>query len=235
MPQRSAPRKPVGRPRKVDQPGADTASRILDHAEALFSRHGFHGVTLREIAAGAKVDTALVHYYFQHKQGLFDAVWARRVAVLNLERMAAMDDYARAHAGALTIEGAIQAFLGPLTDPARHRDPGWRNFFALAALVSNSATWGGEVMARFFDPVVRRLIDLISQALPDAPREELFWSYHMFSGALMLTLSNNGRLDILSNGLCRTSDIEEMTPRLVRFCAAGFRTLCQPGDAPFTP
>ncbi len=191
-------------------------------------------MTLREIAAGARVDTALLHYYFQHKQGLFDAVWARRVAVLNVERMVAMDNYARAHAGALTIEGALEAFLGPLTDPARHRDPGWRNFFALAALVSNSAVWGGEVMARFFDPVVRRLIDLIAQAIPLARREELFWSYHMLSGALMLTLSNNGRLDLLSNDLCHTSDIEQMAPRLVKFCAAGFRALVQPAELPGT-
>ena len=48
--------------------------RILDAAEDHFSRHGFWGVTIREVATDAKVDTALLHYYFDTKRGLFDAV-----------------------------------------------------------------------------------------------------------------------------------------------------------------
>ena len=39
-------------------------SHILDHAEALFALHGLHGVTVRDIARSAAVDSALVHYYF---------------------------------------------------------------------------------------------------------------------------------------------------------------------------
>ncbi len=228
MRQQAPVRKGVGRPRKGDQDKSDSASRILDEAEALFAAHGFHGVTLREIAARAKVDAALLHYYFQHKKGLFDAVWERRAEVLNRERLDAMERYASTHAGRMTVEGAIEAFLGPLMDPQRHREAGWRNYFTLAALVSNSAAWGGEMMGRFFDPVVKRLIELIATALPDARQDELYWSYHMLSGALMLTLSETGRLDTLSGGLCSSADIESLAPRMVRYAAAGFRALCQP-------
>lgn len=220
-------RKSVGRPRKSGGRNADAASRILDEAEALFAEHGFYGVTLRAIADRAEVDTALLHYYFQHKKGLFDAVWDRRAQVVNQERMDAMNDYASAHAGDLSVEGVIEAFLRPLMDLKRHRDPGWRNYFALTAQVSNSTSWGGEMMARYFDPVVKRLIGLIHEALPSARKEDLYWSYHMLSGALMLTLSDTGRLDILSGGACKTSDIAAIAPRLVRYCAAGFRALCQ--------
>ncbi len=58
--------------------------RILDAAEDHFSRHGFWGVTIREVAQDAKVDTALLHYYFDTKRGLFDAVFARRAEIINL-------------------------------------------------------------------------------------------------------------------------------------------------------
>ena len=54
-----------GRPSKKQAAGTgDTRESILDAAEDLFSKHGFYGVTIREVAREAGVDTALVHYYF---------------------------------------------------------------------------------------------------------------------------------------------------------------------------
>lgn len=56
------------------RPGsADTRGRILDAARATFADHGFDGATVREIAARAGVDPALVHHYFGTKQRLFVA------------------------------------------------------------------------------------------------------------------------------------------------------------------
>jgi Bacterial regulatory proteins, tetR family len=52
-----------------------TSERILDAAEELFAKHGIYGVTVREIAELANVDTALLHYYFESKRGVFDAVF----------------------------------------------------------------------------------------------------------------------------------------------------------------
>ena len=40
----------------------ETQGKILDAAEELFSVHGLYGVTLRDIASKADVDTALLHY-----------------------------------------------------------------------------------------------------------------------------------------------------------------------------
>ena len=52
-----------GRPSKARAGAAvETRDLILDAAEDLFSKHGFYGVTIREVAREAGVDTALVHY-----------------------------------------------------------------------------------------------------------------------------------------------------------------------------
>jgi AcrR family transcriptional regulator len=51
----------------------DTRERILDCARAAFAERGFDGATLRDIAARAEVDPALVHHYFSSKQRLFVA------------------------------------------------------------------------------------------------------------------------------------------------------------------
>ena len=78
-----------GRPSKAA--GVDLRQSILDAAEALFARHGFYGVTTRQVAAEAGVDTALIHYYFGAKRELFDAVLLRRAEILNRERTESMD------------------------------------------------------------------------------------------------------------------------------------------------
>src|SRR6266481_94572 len=78
---------------KRTQRSLATSERILDCAEELFAKHGIYGVTMREIAELANVDTALLHYYFESKRGVFDSVFARRADVLNSERMREMDRY----------------------------------------------------------------------------------------------------------------------------------------------
>src|SRR5215217_1940147 len=104
-----------GRPLKNDA-APDMRERILDAAEDHFSRHGFWGVTLREVAQDAKVDTALLHYYFDTKRGLFDAVFARRAAIINDERIESIDVYEREAGSAISAEGVINAFLQPILE-----------------------------------------------------------------------------------------------------------------------
>ena len=142
-----------GRPSK-DQKAGETREAILDAAEDLFSKHGFYGVTIREVAREAGVDTALV------------------------------------------------------------------------AQTNANPTFGGETMARYFDPAIRRLIEVVRLVLPEAKDEDLYWGWHNLSGALTLTLGETGRLDLLSNGLCRSGDLETARTYMVRFAAAGFRAVC---------
>jgi AcrR family transcriptional regulator len=215
-----------GRPTK-DTIKQDAQEKILDAAEDHFSKHGFYGVTIREVAQQAGVDTALLHYYFGSKQGLFDAVFRRRAEVMNKERLASINEYAQRMGDRVTVEGAIEAFTGPVFEDEAKSSPGWRNYFALLAQVNNTPVWGGKTMTRYFDPVIQRLIEVVRTALPDAKPEDLYWSYHFLSGALTLTLSQTGRIDLLSRGLCRSSDFAAIHARMVPFIAAGFRAVCQ--------
>jgi AcrR family transcriptional regulator len=216
-----------GRPLK-NNGTPDMRERILDAAEDHFSRHGFWGVTIREVAQDAKVDTALLHYYFDTKRGMFDAVFARRAEIINRERIDSIDAYESAAGDSITAEGVINAFLQPILQRAAKSDSHWHNYFALIAQVNNTPAWGGETMARTFDPVIHRLIRALRKALPDASEEDLYWSYHFLSGALTLSLSQTGRIDRLSNGLCKSSDFESIHRRMAPFIASGFERLCKP-------
>ncbi|MBI3654455.1 MAG: TetR/AcrR family transcriptional regulator [Acidobacteria bacterium] len=63
---------------KTDDPEARAS--ILAAAEALFAAHGFAATSVRDIAQQAGVTSALLHYYFGNKQGLYRAILENAVA-----------------------------------------------------------------------------------------------------------------------------------------------------------
>ena len=52
-----------------------TEKKILDAAKVVFLKKGFDGARMQEIADEAKINKALVHYYFRSKDKLFDAIF----------------------------------------------------------------------------------------------------------------------------------------------------------------
>ena len=217
---------------RISKRGERTRTALLDSAELLFAEKGFHGVTVRAIAKKADADPALVTYYFGGKRELFDAVLVRRAEELNQIRLAELEACEReAGPDGPTVEAIIAAFTHPLLDRTANGGPGWKSYFALIGQVTNSPEWGQAVMSKYFDPIVRRFLDAIRKALPEASEEEIFWSYHFLSGALVLTFADTGRIDSLSGGLCRSSDLEAVHARMPEFIGAGFRRLAARGAA----
>ncbi len=218
---------PVRKPRRKAEQRAESLEQLLDAAEELFSKHGLHGVTIKDIADKVGVHKSLVHYYFTDKQEVFDKVMARRAPVTSGRRMDALDAYEVSVNGKPTVEGALRAFLDTDLDTYSTGGEGWRYFGALGAQINNTPAWGAEVMDRLFDPVVLRLIGLLKKALPDCADEDIFWGYHFVTGALTLSLARTGRIDHLSGGLCRSDDFEAIKARMATFMAHGFVGICK--------
>ncbi len=228
MTTRSTP--PPPRLRKTEQ-REQTITRILDAAEALFARNGFHGATLKDVAKAGGVDPALIHHYFGDKTQLFNATFGRRAAIANQVRMEALDTYEAQSAGRMTVDGVIDAFVGATFDMLNRPEKGWLNYGVLVAQVNNTPEWGGETMRLHFDPLVRRFIGMLKSLAPDLPDEDVYWFYHLLSGSLTLTLAQTGRIDALSEGICRSEDIPAVRRRMTPLFAAGFRDLAQRGGA----
>lgn len=226
-PARRGARRAAAPARRSGTRSRPTRERILDAAERLFAQRGFHGVSIRDITGMAGVDVALANYHFGSKQGLLEAVFLRRAEDLNAERLARLDALlAGGGRKPPSLEQIIDAFTHPLLDRSARGGPGWKSYFALVAEVNNSTEFGGVLMTRTFDEVVQRFIKAIRLALPDCDDRDLYWAYHFLSGALTLTFAETGRIDRLSGGVCRSSDLDAVHQRLVPFCAAGFRALC---------
>ncbi|HYX73082.1 MAG TPA: TetR family transcriptional regulator [Steroidobacteraceae bacterium] len=201
--------------------------RILDAAEQLFAQRGFYGVSLRDITQAAGVDVALVGYHFGGKRELFTAVFERRAEVLNRERLELLEAVRHdALPGTPALEAIIGAFTEPLLERSARGGPGWKSYFALVAYVNNSPEFGPQLMTRHFDPLVERFIEVMREALPRCPTREIYWGYQFLTGALTLTFAETGRIDQLSGGLCRASDLDSVHERLAPYVAAGLRALC---------
>ncbi len=223
--QKKTPAKPSRGPRSSH--GRSTRERILDAAERLFAAQGFHAVSVRDITTAAGVDVALVNYHFGGKLALFEDVFMRRAEVLNAERLRRLEMLvAKAAPKPPSIESIIDAFTHPLLDRSARGGPGWKAYFALIAQVNNSTEFGGLMMTRYFDPVVHAFIAALRSTMPECDERDIYWSYHFLSGALTLTFAETGRIDNLSQGLCRSSDLDSVHERLVPYVAAGFRALC---------
>jgi hypothetical protein len=82
-------------------------------------------------------------------------------------------------------------------------------------------------MGKTFDSTVREFIRAVMASLPGAAAEDILWGYNFLTGALTLSLAETGRLDALSDGLCRSNDVAALQARLGPYVTAGLRGLAQ--------
>jgi len=213
-----------GRRTRAEQ-RASSVKLILDTSEALFAQLGYFGVTIKDVADRMGIHPALIHYYFDGKKALFDAVFERRVEYAVAVRTAGLDAYEAEAGDRPTIEGALRAYYDNAFDVYVSGDEGWSHFGRIFAQVNNAPGYGAEKMDTYFDPLVLRLIELLQKALPGVQPEDLFWSFQFTSGAYTLLLSRTGRIDRLSDGLCRSDDFEAVRDRFVTFMVGGFEAV----------
>jgi AcrR family transcriptional regulator len=64
----------------MDKDKIDKKDHILDVAERVFSDNGFDGASTRMISGEAGVNMAMLNYYFGSKEGLFLAVFERKIS-----------------------------------------------------------------------------------------------------------------------------------------------------------
>lgn len=73
------------------QESADVRNRIIGVSRDIFMKKGFKGTTVREIAAAAGVNVAMVNYYFQSKGNLFEAIFEESFGILVSRIFSAVD------------------------------------------------------------------------------------------------------------------------------------------------
>jgi AcrR family transcriptional regulator len=204
----------------IQRKTSSTRSKLLKSAETLFASKGFREVSVREIAAHAGVNSALVGYYFTGKQGLFNEVYRSHAAPLarqRLQRLAVVT----AKGGKPTLEDVLKAWIMPwlqigtdIADKASHV-----RFMANLS----SERWVHEKKASpFTQRANTAFIKALCGCLPYLSEETALWRLHFITGAIAFGLRMPGPLRAFSKGRCDPADMEALFTQILPFAMSGF-------------
>jgi len=194
-----------------------TKERILDAAEDLFAEQGFAGASLRAVTRTAGVNLAAVNYHFGSKEALFHAVVARCVAPVNQERLKRLEQLEASVAHESPgVEQILNTFVAPALEGVELSPAGRR---IAGRLHAEPASLVRPILEREFGALLRRYVDALHRALPQAEPPQLAWRMHFVVGAMLHTLSAPERAGALFG-----PEPDNLLEELVRFCAAGMST-----------
>lgn len=205
-----------GRPKE----GEELRDAILVEAEAAFAEYGFTGARMRDVAAAAGVNQALIRYYFGSKEDLFDEVFRRRGSVISGQRHVLLDRL-MASTEKPSVAQIVRAYLQPQWD-MKYSGPSGAAFVRLQArLHSEPEEHALRLRREVYDASVLRYIHALSEALPEISREIISIRMAFLVGTYLFMLNDLGRLNDLTEGQIGGIGREPMLDHLVRFLTAG--------------
>lgn len=195
---------------------------ILDSAEIIFAESGFAGARLRDIAARSEVNQALINYYFQSKQQLFDQVF-RRHGVMITEQREKLLDALLADDRQPTVTDLVAAYLKPQWD-MKYSGPRGAAFVKLQArLHAEPEEQAIRLRREVYDRSTKRYLQALCLALPHLPERTVSLRMAFMIGTYLFMLNDLGRIDDLSDNRVSEVGKTEMMDNLVLFLSAGMQ------------
>lgn len=203
---------------QVDQTSRE---KLMKSAEHLFAERGYDGVSVRDIANDAGVNSALVGYYFGGKEGLLAEVYTQRCGLLRDERARLLAEYS---AGGKTpsLEEVLDAFITPSLESARNGE-GRRSLPHIRSiLAAENSSLLEKLVAENFDESSKIFVKALGKCLPQLTHEDVLWRFHFLLGTIYYTATGPHRIKALSRGRCDPSDPAATKEELIPFLVAGF-------------
>jgi len=215
----------IARHRRPGRPKEDTSLKetILNHAEIAFAENGYEGTTVRDVAARAGVNQALIRYYFGSKSDLFDEVFRRRGGILSGHRHVNLDRLLD-RPEPPTVEEIVHAYLKPQWDMKYSGESGAAFVRMQARLHAEPEEHALRLRREVYDASVKRYIAALGSILPEIPKEVISTRWAFLVGAYLFMLNDLARLSDLTEGRLAEIGKEELLDHLVRFLSAGLRT-----------
>jgi AcrR family transcriptional regulator len=201
----------------------DTRQRILDAAERLFARDGYHFTSLRAITTEADVNLAAVNYHFGSKETLLEEVFTRHLIPLNkirIDQLEQVRDKARSENRLPEVADVLRAFVVP-TVMYCSKEPGVHFSTLVGRALAEPDDTVRNVFIQHIMPLFLLMFTLLQEALPDLDRDTVFWRLHFALGATTHTMRALGKLELLPEGVSRDVDVESLLEQLMAFVNAG--------------
>jgi AcrR family transcriptional regulator len=207
----------------------DTAERILDAAEALFSEKGFSETSLRNITTKAGVNLAAVNYHFGSKKSLIQAVFARYLTPFSEKFAEQLDTIEHQENSPEKLLKLLPITLSKsgLENPVR--------FGVFMRLLGLAYTQGQGHLRRFltaeYGNVFNRYMAEINRVTPELTPRERFWRIHFMLGASVFTMSSvDSLMAMADHDLDMKTNISDVISQLMPFLASGLMAVEQDDD-----
>ena len=212
----------AGAPAGPRDEGRDTKSRIIAVAERLIAGRGIGQFSIRDVTREAGVNLAAINYHFGSKERLTAEVLARRITVLNAERIARLDKLEAAAGGKpVGAEAIMEVLINTMLlgdEKARARNTHTMKMLSRFALDPDVEIAG--MLKSHFLPIRERLMRMLARALPRLKREELEWRAAQAFGLVWNYIL---LAEIRSKECGKKPDVKKEQRRLLNFCVAGLR------------
>jgi AcrR family transcriptional regulator len=204
--------------------------RILDAAEELFADRGFHGVSIRDITEVAAARLASVNYHFKSKENLYSEILKRRAQWIIQERERLLTE-ALAIKGSPEeiVRGIVKSFVHPLLEKSLNGGRGWKNYCRLLADTTGSGLHARELIATLFNPLALKFIHAIELVFPKADKYAVHYCYQLMLGSTVYIFSENGRIESITKGKYKSSDLMRISDKLIEFIVGGITQLTSAG------
>jgi len=203
---------------------SDTKTRILDGAEQMFAREGFHNTSLRALTDLAEANLASVNYHFGSKEALLQAVIERRLLPLNRIRQEKIEKIliaAQENSALPEAEALLRAFIEP-TMEFRNSSPGSRDFISL---VGRSLSEPDETVRNCFmdlsQPILQVLFEALHQALPQLSPAILMTRLQFIMGTMSHVMCMSSPSVFNNPELPQPLDDTALVEQLIKYVLAG--------------
>jgi AcrR family transcriptional regulator len=200
--------------------GNKTRTAILDAAESLFAAASFDLVSMRDVAARARVPLGLINYHFESKEKLFEAIIARRSDELNARRRDAFN----ALKGRPNLRQVLDVFFRPYLDLMLHGGAGWRAYGRLLAQTGPTQRWT-RLIAKHFKETQDLILDALIEAEPRLSREAAARGYVHMVSVMFGMFAANDLLSVISRRAYSGRDLERAYDYALPFLTGAFEGL----------
>lgn len=205
---------------KTKRNGDQTRTAILDAAEYLFAAASFDIVSMRDVAARAKVPLGLINYHFESKEKLFEAIIARRSDELNVRRR----DAFAALQGKPDLRQVVDIFLRPYLDLMLEGGPGWRAYGRLLAQTGQANRWT-RLITRHFKETQDIILNALIEAEPRLTPEAAARGYVHLVSIMFGIFAANDLLAVVSKRAYDSRDLKRAYDFALPFLTGAFEGL----------
>ncbi len=204
-----------------------TRERLLDAGEVLFAECGFEGTSVRDVTGAAVCNVAAVSYHFGSKEGLYVAVFERRLDALREIRLAAVRQVVEQAVQSGRLEDLLQAFvaafLQPMLDPKR----GGVMMRLFMRELNDPRLPPGEIVRRMIGPIKSAMLEAMCRVRPNLDRMTADLCLHSVVGQLVHVLQVHQIMRGAPPEAVPMLDMPRVVDHVVRFSLAGIEAVAR--------